>query len=92
MEVDMFTTFDPTKTPLAGIGHAFVQPAPSLYDRGIACWYDLVPTDLVEAHKWFNLAAIGGDSRGSAARTSIALEMTGSELAEAQRRARRYKH
>lgn len=44
--------------------------------------------DLVEAHKWFNLAALSGCSRGQECRAEIALEMTAREIAEAQRQAR----
>ncbi|CAA9487709.1 MAG: FIG00636121: hypothetical protein [uncultured Sphingomonadaceae bacterium] len=44
--------------------------------------------DLVEAHKWFNLAALGGDRRGQQCRAEIADEMTAREIAEAQRQAR----
>ncbi|HET8749819.1 MAG TPA: hypothetical protein VFM42_03670 [Sphingomicrobium sp.] len=44
--------------------------------------------DLVEAHKWFNLAALSGSSRGQECRAEIALEMTAREIAEAQRQAR----
>lgn len=47
-----------------------------------------VPLDLIEAHKWFNLAAINGDSRGQSLRAEIAEEMTAREIAEAQRQAR----
>jgi len=47
-----------------------------------------VAIDLVEAHKWFNLAAVNGDSRGQALRAEIAEEMTAREIAEAQRQAR----
>ena len=47
--------------------------------------YDL---DLVAAHKWFNLAAMGGDARGQRMRTEIAEEMSAREIAEAQRQAR----
>ena len=46
------------------------------------------PVDLVEAHKWFNLAALSGCSRGQECRAEIALEMTAREIAEAQRQAR----
>ncbi|MDB5684049.1 MAG: hypothetical protein JWM38_819 [Sphingomonas bacterium] len=44
--------------------------------------------DLVQAHKWFNLAALGGDSRGQECRAEIAGEMSAREIAEAQRQAR----
>lgn len=47
-----------------------------------------VGVDLIEAHKWFNLAAVNGDSRGQQLRAEIAEEMTAREIAEAQRQAR----
>jgi TPR repeat protein len=47
-----------------------------------------VPVDLIEAHKWFNLAALSGCTRGQECRAEIALEMTAREIAEAQRLAR----
>ena len=47
-----------------------------------------VPVDLVEAHKWFNLASLSGCTRGQQCRAEIAIEMTAREIAEAQRQAR----
>ncbi|WP_448501757.1 hypothetical protein [Sphingomonas sp.] len=44
--------------------------------------------DLVEAHKWFNLAAIGGKREAQACRADIAEDMSAREIAEAQRAAR----
>lgn len=44
--------------------------------------------DLIEAHKWFNLAALAGSDEGQAARAQIADEMTAREIAQAQREAR----
>ena len=44
--------------------------------------------DLVEAQKWFNLAALSGCTRGQECRAEIAVEMTAREIAEAQRQAR----
>jgi len=44
--------------------------------------------DLVEAHKWFNLAALQGCTRGQQCRAEISVEMTAREIAEAQRQAR----
>ena len=44
--------------------------------------------DLVQAHKWFNLAALGGNARGQECRAEIADEMSAREIAEAQRQAR----
>ena len=47
-----------------------------------------IAVDLIEAHKWFNLAALNGDRRGQLCRAEIADEMTAREIAEAQRQAR----
>ena len=47
-----------------------------------------VAVDLIEAHKWFNLAALSGCTRGQECRAEISLEMTAREIAEAQRQAR----
>ncbi|WP_338502636.1 SEL1-like repeat protein [Sphingomonas kaistensis] len=44
--------------------------------------------DLVEAHKWFNLAALNGCTRAQACRAEISIEMTAREIAEAQKSAR----
>ena len=68
-------------------------------ERGdVEAYYDLgvsystgrggVMVDLIEAHKWFNLAALSGDTRSQACRAEISFEMTAREIAEAQRQAR----
>lgn len=44
--------------------------------------------DLVQAHKWFNLAALSGIERGQQCRAEISEDMTAREIAEAQRQAR----
>lgn len=46
--------------------------------------------DLVEAHKWFNLAAVAGHDEAQMCRADISDEMTAREIAEAQRRAREW--
>jgi TPR repeat protein len=51
--------------------------------NGIAC-------DLIEAHKWFNLAALAGHEDAQMCRADISEEMTAREIAEAQRRAREW--
>jgi TPR repeat protein len=62
------------------------------YDLGIA--YSTgshgVNCDLVEAHKWFNLAAVRGHAEAACCRADISEEMTAREIAEAQRRARQW--
>ncbi len=46
--------------------------------------------DLIEAHKWFNLAAARGHEDAACCRGDISDEMTAREIAEAQRRARQW--
>jgi TPR repeat protein len=64
--------------------------ADECFDLGMAycCGDGGVPIDHVEAHKWFNLAALRGKDEGQAMRAEIAGEMTAREIAEAQRAAR----
>ncbi len=47
-----------------------------------------VAVDLIEAHKWFNLAAVNGLAAGHDARAEVSEDMTAREIAEAQRQAR----
>ena len=62
------------------------------YDLGVA--YSTgshgADCDLVEAHKWFNLAAVGGHDEAAMCRADVSEEMTAREIAEAQRRAREW--
>ncbi len=62
------------------------------YDLGVA--YSTgshgVDCDLIEAHKWFNLAAATGHAEAALCRADISDEMTAREIAEAQRRAREW--
>jgi hypothetical protein len=44
--------------------------------------------DLIEAHKWFNLAAMRGNREAQLCRAEVAGEMSRAEIAEAQRQAR----
>lgn len=46
--------------------------------------------DLVRAHKWFNLAAMGGNEAAKQYRAEIAAEMSAAEKAEALRAARQW--
>ncbi len=64
----------------------------------IAAYYDLgmvystgaagVVVDLIEAHKWFNLAAVSGHEAAQHCRAEIAEDMTAREISVAQRAAR----
>ena len=51
--------------------------------HGAAC-------DLIEAHKWFNIAAARGHEEAAFCRADVSEEMTAREIAEAQRRAREW--
>jgi uncharacterized protein len=64
--------------------------ADALYELGVAysTGSNGVDVDLIEAHKWFNLAALNGSERGQECRAEISEEMTAREIAEAQRQAR----
>ena len=47
-----------------------------------------VPMDLIEAHKWFNIAAASGSEEAQQCRADIAEDMTAREIIEAQKAAR----
>ncbi len=49
-----------------------------------------VETDLVAAHKWFNLAAAGGSAEAAYYRQQLAREMSETDIAAAQRAAREW--
>lgn len=49
-----------------------------------------VELDLVEAHKWFNLAALRGNDSAKHLRAEIARELSRDEIGVAQRRAREW--
>ena len=62
----------------------------ALYELGVtySTGHGGIAVDLIEAHKWFNLAALSGDTRSQMCRAEISVEMTAREIAEAQRQAR----
>jgi hypothetical protein len=47
-----------------------------------------VPQNLIEAHKWLNIAAARGSADARMHRSEVARDMTPAEIAEAQRQAR----
>jgi TPR repeat protein len=47
-----------------------------------------VAPDLIEAHKWFNIAASRGHTEAAALRSEVAREMSRADIADAQRKAR----
>jgi TPR repeat protein len=64
----------------------------ALYDLGVifSTGSHGAACDLIEAHKWFNLAAAKGHEEASWCRADISDEMSAREIAEAQRRAREW--
>ncbi|MDA5194166.1 hypothetical protein NYP16_09410 [Alphaproteobacteria bacterium LMG 31809] len=65
--------------------------ADALYDLGLL--YSTgqgVGLDFIEAHKWFNLAAMRGVHRAQVDRADLARDMSAPEIAEAQRQAREW--
>ena len=62
------------------------------YDLGVAFSTGShgVTCDLIEAHKWFNLAAVAGHRAAQEARGEIAEDMTAREIATAQAAARAF--
>ncbi len=63
----------------------------AIYDLGLL--YSTgqgVGLDLVEAHKWFNLAAMMGLQRAAVDRCDLARDMSTLEIADAQRQAREW--
>jgi hypothetical protein len=76
---------DPDMAPLGEA--AFIGD--TLFDLGMRYSVgDSVPVDLVSAHKWFNLAAMKGNSDAIRLRREIADQMSETEIAAAQRAAR----
>jgi TPR repeat protein len=57
-----------------------------VYSRGSAG----IGVDLIEAHKWFNLAAVAGSEIAKDCRRDIAEDMTAREIATAQAAARAF--
>ncbi len=64
----------------------------ALYDLGVAFSTGShgCSCDLVEAHKWFNIAASKGHEEAAWCRADVSDEMTAREIAEAQRLARQW--
>lgn len=80
--------FEMTSCDIASIG----QGAPSAdmyYELGIRYSVgNTVETDLIAAHKWFNIAALKGCREAIQLRQEIAASMSAAEIALAQRAAR----
>lgn len=64
----------------------------ALFDLGVfySTGSNGAPCDLIEAHKWFNIAASRSHDQAAHCRADVSDEMTAREIAEAQRRARQW--
>ncbi len=91
-EIDFIGTYNADLLVATCLAAAAQGDIAAYYDLGVA--YSTgshgVSCDLIEAHKWFNLAAVLGHEESQWCRADIAEEMTAREIAEAQRRAREW--
>ncbi|MEM1193462.1 MAG: hypothetical protein AAGH42_08750 [Pseudomonadota bacterium] len=69
-----------------------VLTSEEMYRRGLAASIAVSSSrlDLIEAHKWFNLAAMQGNAEARHYRAELARELSTDEMSEAQRLAREY--
>lgn len=68
---------------------AFEGDPGACFDIGVAHSSGTAPeVNLIEAHKWFNLAALAGYGPAEKCRANLAMKMSAREIAEARRRAR----
>jgi uncharacterized protein len=72
--MDMDTSFNPINST-----------AEALFELGMK---NCVANKFVEAHKWFNIAALKGSIDARFYRSDITREMSATDIAEAQRQAR----
>jgi TPR repeat protein len=63
---------------------------PNFFELGLACSIGEGRVNLVEAHKWFNIAAAKGDPMAARRREELAEEMTRAEIAAALKAAREF--
>jgi TPR repeat protein len=67
------------------------EQTPDLFQRGLSHATGIgADLDYVEAHKWFNIAALRGDDEARARRQEMAGIMTAAQVAAAQRAAREW--
>ncbi len=98
VKIEEFAKIRPADSALADLHVARCLAAAAAGDT--EAYYDLgvifstgghgVAADLIEAHKWFNLAAAAGHQEAAWCRADVSDEMSAREIAEAQRRARQW--
>lgn len=82
----MFTSFSVKPTSnVAGIEADMLFETGMMYYAGRDC-----VADRIEAHKWFNIAAIRGDERALPMRNKLSALMSKAELVRALREAREW--
>jgi TPR repeat protein len=96
--IDVFARITPADT--SGVDMFLARSLTAAADGDLDAYYDLgvafstgshgVACDLIEAHRWFNLAAVSGHEEAAWCRADVSDEMTAREIAEAQRRAREW--
>lgn len=70
---------------------AMTLTAETYFDLGLRCAAGREgDVDLIEAHKWFNLAALRGHEEARQYRAEISRDLTRTDIAKAQRLAREY--
>ncbi len=91
-DVTLLTTGEVDLAIAGFLADAAAGDVTALFDLGVAysTGSNGVACDLVEAHKWFNLAAARGHEEAAWCRADVSDEMTAREIAEAQRRARHW--
>jgi len=62
--------------------------AEQFFKLGMICSTRATPRDMIEAHKWFNIASALGMKEAIRLRNEVAAEMSEREIATAQRAAR----
>lgn len=97
-KIETFAKVEPADTNTADMLVANCLAAAA--DGDTSAYYDLgvafstgshgAECDLIEAHKWFNLAASQGHEAAAWCRADVSDEMTAMEIADAQRRAREW--
>lgn len=97
-QIETFAKIQPAET--AGAEMMVARCLAAAADGDESAYFDLgvvystgshgVTCDLIDAHKWFNLAASLGHEEAAWCRADISDEMTAREIAEAQRRAREW--
>lgn len=80
-----------TKTSNAGNAAMATREIDPFYQLGLRHGADASkPVERIEAHKWFNIAAMHGNEDAARMRREIAEEMSSFEIATAQRAAREW--